>query len=552
VAQLLYFAPEVLRGKSFTKECDVYSYGFLIWMLFEPEASDIVSELSVAKHFSGIAPTFAKSQLPVSIQSMIEACCQESPNMRPAIDKVVNRWRAELEAFGSSIDGNAVGDYLSRIDAFRAFSGLRTSAECGKLQALYQYGKKARSLIAWTPDANPRVFLDRAAKGGHPKAEYLYGRLLVEGYFGETVARYGASYIEGSADKGLTDAVAYLQRNPFVRRDSSALRKMPLSASQAAVNSKKEFQTQILTACERRTASLIEELSNRDLDRTLFASTCVDIAVIRSGAIKELGIVIKGIGGMEEILLARIVARLGQSCYPHEIVASVQLLSVLDFQDFTAVWQQLQSLAGQGLLVVTALLAFFGDHIQEVAPSFASAADAQFRETAAKAHPAVKRFFEGKVDSLIVVTRSNINDIVAPSIRDPLTLLFDGMTYFQYGIISRTLDWEVVTRWKAHYLPRQWGPSIAECVAMGGDLGCMREIPWLDPRDDGVAQTAARFFSYSVDANTDGEELTKLDRCGNQLVTAAAASNNLSLLVGLGDKVDYNQPDGRTVFLLVI
>jgi hypothetical protein len=35
--------------------------GFLIWMPFEPDPSDIVSDLSVAKHFSGIAPTFAKS-----------------------------------------------------------------------------------------------------------------------------------------------------------------------------------------------------------------------------------------------------------------------------------------------------------------------------------------------------------------------------------------------------------------------------------------------------------------------------------------------------------
>ncbi|POG73394.1 kinase-like domain-containing protein [Rhizophagus irregularis DAOM 181602=DAOM 197198] len=68
-------APEVLRGKPYTKAADIYSFGIIMWEL----TSDICK---------GLRPKIVESTLPI-YERLMKRCLNSDPNKRPTADELV-------------------------------------------------------------------------------------------------------------------------------------------------------------------------------------------------------------------------------------------------------------------------------------------------------------------------------------------------------------------------------------------------------------------------------------------------------------------------------
>src|SRR5689334_7699223 len=82
-----YIAPEVLQGKTHTKESDVYSIGMLMWELFaghppfDDKAHDVDLMLKICE---GLRPPILSNMLDDYIQ-MMQKCWDADPSKRPTI-----------------------------------------------------------------------------------------------------------------------------------------------------------------------------------------------------------------------------------------------------------------------------------------------------------------------------------------------------------------------------------------------------------------------------------------------------------------------------------
>ena len=85
-----YLAPEVLSGKSYTKESDVYSIGMLMWEIFSgyPPFNDRVHDchliLDICK---GLRPPIL-SNMPKEYVEMMQRCWDVDPSKRPTIGEL--------------------------------------------------------------------------------------------------------------------------------------------------------------------------------------------------------------------------------------------------------------------------------------------------------------------------------------------------------------------------------------------------------------------------------------------------------------------------------
>jgi serine/threonine protein kinase len=540
VGQLLYFSPDVLRGVPFSKASDLYSFGFLAWMLLCPSARSVVGELAPLKLFSGFPPNFSDSNFPPPIKQLLEACCHENARSRPTIGEVVKKLRGKLDTFGSAIDQPEILKYLSRLDEFDASEQLRLTAEGGDVNALYRYGKKALDEIAWTADANPFRFLSRAADGPSPDAQYLYGRLLIDGYFGEAMRQFGSGYIEQAAEKGRTRAIEYLRNNPIVRLDSRALRRMPMSMTTDVVSRKRVFQKLLVQLLDETTLSAVyEEIKKVGLDSQLLVSSALDVVTVRPAILASLIRILRQFPDIENILVQQIFHRLHHKRYPHEVVCYVRLLRDFPVANFSRIWDGILALPPRNVFTLTALLACFADNMKSMDPGFERSVSKSPRT-----HLAVERYFAGESDVHPALAAANINRTVLPSIRDPFSLLFADMSYFQYWILTRAVTPEQIEEWEAKYRHRRWSPTLIECAIMTGDIHYFTRLKAFDARADGVLSTAARFFVYLPLAETTDRAP---DRMGHLPITSAAATNNLNALCELLLKGDPNHADARGV-----
>src|SRR5436190_1472704 len=84
-------APEVLRGKPYTKAADIYSFGIIMWEFtsgipaFNNKSHDFNLALDICK---GLRPKIVASTLPVYARLM-RRCWDSDPNKRPTADELV-------------------------------------------------------------------------------------------------------------------------------------------------------------------------------------------------------------------------------------------------------------------------------------------------------------------------------------------------------------------------------------------------------------------------------------------------------------------------------
>ncbi|GBB85701.1 hypothetical protein RclHR1_12190005 [Rhizophagus clarus] len=86
-----YMAPEVLRGKQYTKAADIYSFGIIMWEFtsgipaFNDRSHDFDLSLDICE---GLRPKILESTLPVYARLM-KRCWDSDPNKSPTADELV-------------------------------------------------------------------------------------------------------------------------------------------------------------------------------------------------------------------------------------------------------------------------------------------------------------------------------------------------------------------------------------------------------------------------------------------------------------------------------
>ncbi|EXX54180.1 Tpk3p [Rhizophagus irregularis DAOM 197198w] len=87
-----YMAPEVLRGKPYTKAADIYSFGIIMWELtsgipaFNNRPHDFDLSLDIC---IGLRPKIVEGTLPAIYARLMKRCWDSDPNKRPTADELV-------------------------------------------------------------------------------------------------------------------------------------------------------------------------------------------------------------------------------------------------------------------------------------------------------------------------------------------------------------------------------------------------------------------------------------------------------------------------------
>jgi serine/threonine protein kinase len=87
---LPYIAPEILRGKNYTKAADIYSFGIIMYEVISglPPHYDVSHDESLAiKICQGFRPRF-NIKVPELIVHLIKQCLDATPSNRPTADKL--------------------------------------------------------------------------------------------------------------------------------------------------------------------------------------------------------------------------------------------------------------------------------------------------------------------------------------------------------------------------------------------------------------------------------------------------------------------------------
>ncbi|GET02622.1 kinase-like domain-containing protein [Rhizophagus clarus] len=97
---LPYIAPEVLKGKKYTKAADIYSFGIIMYEVISglPPYHDLSHDEYLAiKICHGLRPTF-KIKVPQLIVRLIKRCLDADPLIRPTakeINDILRKWRSQ-------------------------------------------------------------------------------------------------------------------------------------------------------------------------------------------------------------------------------------------------------------------------------------------------------------------------------------------------------------------------------------------------------------------------------------------------------------------------
>jgi serine/threonine protein kinase len=87
-----YMAPEVLRGKPYTKAADIYSFGIIMWEMTSgvPAFYNIPHDLNLSLNICrGIRPEIIKGTMPEYVELM-KRCWDNDPEKRPTANELVN------------------------------------------------------------------------------------------------------------------------------------------------------------------------------------------------------------------------------------------------------------------------------------------------------------------------------------------------------------------------------------------------------------------------------------------------------------------------------
>lgn len=86
-----WVAPEIFRGDKYTEKVDVYSYGIVLWELFnfeKPYRNVSPMELPYLVGKGGMRPPTVK-HIPEHLQHIMEGCWGEDSESRPGFDKII-------------------------------------------------------------------------------------------------------------------------------------------------------------------------------------------------------------------------------------------------------------------------------------------------------------------------------------------------------------------------------------------------------------------------------------------------------------------------------
>ena len=88
---LPYIAPEVLRGKTYTKSADIYSFGILACEILSglpPYHNLPHDEFLALKIYQGLRPKFNDVKVPFLLENLIDQCLDADPLKRPSADQL--------------------------------------------------------------------------------------------------------------------------------------------------------------------------------------------------------------------------------------------------------------------------------------------------------------------------------------------------------------------------------------------------------------------------------------------------------------------------------
>ena len=90
---LPYVAPEVLRGKTYTKSADIYSFGILACEILSglpPYHNLPHDEFLALKICQGLRPKFNNVKVPLLLENLIDQCLDANPLNRPSAGELYN------------------------------------------------------------------------------------------------------------------------------------------------------------------------------------------------------------------------------------------------------------------------------------------------------------------------------------------------------------------------------------------------------------------------------------------------------------------------------
>ncbi len=88
---LPYIAPEVLRGKPYTKAADIYSFGIIMWEMTSgiPVFNNIPHDFNLFLNIcQGLRPDIIKGTMP-EYAELMKKCWNSDPNKRPTAEELV-------------------------------------------------------------------------------------------------------------------------------------------------------------------------------------------------------------------------------------------------------------------------------------------------------------------------------------------------------------------------------------------------------------------------------------------------------------------------------
>jgi serine/threonine protein kinase len=113
-----YIAPEVLRGKPYTKAADIYSFGIIMWEMTSgiPAFNNMPHDFNLSLNIcQGLRPKIIKDKIPITINDtekqklfeemeikyteLMKRCWDPNPDKRPTAEELYknfNRWYKEI------------------------------------------------------------------------------------------------------------------------------------------------------------------------------------------------------------------------------------------------------------------------------------------------------------------------------------------------------------------------------------------------------------------------------------------------------------------------